>query len=433
MKRIILKSVLSTVAIISFLIFGACDKVSLNDDFTRLEDVSSNTNLDSTPIYSTDDITKEPIEITIDDTQKEPDPLPNPIDPPNPVVQVSTTTSTSAKLPIEEEIIETFPIEKDVNVNEITSEEETLETTNIIEEITFEDFKYEILGETITDVYMRLSPSKDGTIIRTISKGKEIFIANSSINGFTPIIYGSDFGYVWSDYLKFSTFEIIAKEDSFLEISNEKVNVSKGESFKLYKNSQGEYLNDNFKIVTLNSNFVTKSEYLMLFKDSAEKELVASFSTLYSHSEYYATKAYNINLCCEEVSVIIPNGEDFNWHKIVGNTGKAEGYKQANVFSGGQVVKGYGGGVCQVSTTIYGCVRQLNLPVIERHPHGMPVQYVDWYKGEDASVDDIGGFNFIWNNNTGYDILINAYTSTIPDNDIDHQGMLTIEFYKLIY
>lgn len=144
-------------------------------------------------------------------------------------------------------------------------------------------------------------------------------------------------------------------------------------------------------------------------------------------------RCYNIDLACSEASVIIPKGEDFNWHVIVGNTNKDDGYKLANMYSGGKLVQGYGGGVCQVSTTIYGCVRALNLPTKELHHHGLPVDYVDWDNKEDAAVDDIGGFNFIFTNTTGDDIEIKAYTTEIEENELKERGLLTVEFYKLIY
>ena len=351
------------------------------------------------------------------------------------IIQTDTSVSaTSEENDETPEIVtsetEKIPTEKDA---EETTEVSTLEELPTTEEVNMNDFCYEIIGETLTDVYIRLSPSKYGSILKTISKGQKIFIANSSINGFTPAISDGEYGYIYEGYVSISVFEYIATDDTTYSINDTLQTVTKGDSIKVNKDSQGRNIDKNLNVITLSDEFLPKRDYLMLMKDSAKKEIVASFSTLYSLSDYYATKAYNINLCCSEVSTVIPKGEDFNWHKIVGNTGYAEGYKQANVFSGGKVVKGYGGGVCQVSTTIYGCVRALNLPVIERHAHGMPVQYVDWYKGEDASVDDIGGFNFIWNNNTGYDILINAYTSTVPENDIDHQGKLTVEFYKLVF
>ncbi len=181
-----------------------------------------------------------------------------------------------------------------------------------------------------------------------------------------------------------------------------------------------------------NLNFLKRQQYLLSNLDKTKLDLVTSFSTLYSLEETYETKGFNIDLCAHEVTTVIPNGYNFNWFEIVGNTGKDEGYKVANTFLNGKVVPGYGGGVCQVASTIYNCVLQMDMKVIERHAHGLPVSYVDWYNEKDATVGDIGGPNLIFNNNLGYDIYIKAYVSTVPDNEIKYQGMLTVEFYRII-
>ena len=56
------------------------------------------------------------------------------------------------------------------------------------------------------------------------------------------------------------------------------------------------------------------------------------------------------------------------------------------------------------------------------------------YSGKDASVSDVGGgFNFIFENTTDYDIYIKAYVDVDKKQTIDKQGVLTVEFYKIIY
>jgi len=410
------------------------ENISKEETSSNVEEITTKTDSDAT-IYrynsdetSTEDFTEVIPKSTTDyqeDEETTEEILTDIIQPNTSVSDIPEENDESHKITTSD--TQRIPTEKDAEET-ITEEDE-----NVIEKVNMDDFLYEVVGETLTNVYVRLSPSIEGSVLKTLSKGKEIFIANSSINGFTPVISDGEYGYIYESYVSASIFEYVAINDTTYSVNGNIKAIAKGYSINVNRDSQGRNIDKNSNIIILSEDFLPKRDYLMLIKDSAKKEIVASFSTLYSLSDYYATKAYNINLCCGEVSVVIPNGEDFNWHKIVGNTGYAEGYKQANVFSGGKVIKGYGGGVCQVSTTIYGCVRALNLPVIERHAHGMPVQYVDWYKDEDASVDDIGGFNFIWNNNTGYDIWINAYTETIPENDIDHQGKLIVEFYKLVF
>lgn len=139
---------------------------------------------------------------------------------------------------------------------------------------------------------------------------------------------------------------------------------------------------------------------------------ITSFSTYYPTSKQYEARCFNIALCSAEIDgTVIKNKEDFNWAKIVGNTNQKEGYKLADVYISGKKKKGYGGGVCQVASTIYNCALNLNMEIIERHKHGLPVSYVDYNGGKDAAVGDIGGPNLIFKNNLGFDILITVKNS----------------------
>lgn len=315
-----------------------------------------------------------------------------------------TESATLIQIPIEKyEVITEAPVDKD-----------PLSDTTII----IHKFK-----ATTTDVVnFRSTPSTtEANILTTLNPGTEIFITNiESTDGFlSALLPDETSGFISEDFVDIKSNEFFNKETR--------------DSLTLYYNENDELVNEEGFIQVIHENLISKEEFLNYIKDSCEKELVSTFTTYYSMEEIYAGKAFNINLACEEVSVVIPSGSDFNWHTIVGNTNVNEGYALANVYAGGKTVQGYGGGVCQVSTTIYGCVRQMGLTIRERHSHGMPVSYVNWYNDEDASVDDIGGFNFIFTNDKDYDILIDASTSIDETRDIKEQGVLTVNFYKLIY
>ena len=102
--------------------------------------------------------------------------------------------------------------------------------------------------------------------------------------------------------------------------------------------------------------------------------------------------------------VIVKNGEEFSFNDTVGNPSPDEGYEKAGIFVGGKKSKGYGGGNCQISTTLYDAVLKVKgLKVTERHEHGKEVGYVE--KGKDATVvyDEL---DLKFKNNTGYDIKI---------------------------
>lgn len=113
----------------------------------------------------------------------------------------------------------------------------------------------------------------------------------------------------------------------------------------------------------------------------------------------------NISLTASFINgTIVKNGDTFSFNDVAGNPTPDRGYEKAGVFVDGKKVKGYGGGNCQVSTTIYNAALRVdNIEIVERHEHGMPVGYVKM--GEDSTVayDDL---DLKFKNNTGFDIKI---------------------------
>ena len=99
---------------------------------------------------------------------------------------------------------------------------------------------------------------------------------------------------------------------------------------------------------------------------------------------------------------IIPPGEIFSFNETVGPVTRERGFTYAPIISGGQVVPGIGGGLCQLASTLYNAVLEAELEVIERTPHSRPVGYVP--RGKDATVS--GYIDFKFRNNTGKFILL---------------------------
>lgn len=116
---------------------------------------------------------------------------------------------------------------------------------------------------------------------------------------------------------------------------------------------------------------------------------------------------HNLWLACSRLNgKIINPGETFNWFRDHGPASAARGYKEATVYQGTLSVPGYGGGVCQVSTTIYQAARNVGLEMVERHIHNKPVSYTKW--GNDATVS-YGAQNLIIRNNKWYKIKLVTY------------------------
>jgi len=104
-------------------------------------------------------------------------------------------------------------------------------------------------------------------------------------------------------------------------------------------------------------------------------------------------------------SLIMP-GEVLSFNGTVGERTPEKGYKPAPIIVGESVVPGTGGGVCQVSTTLYNAVRRAGLEVVERHMHSMRVSYIE--RGKDATVAwPYSDFKF--RNNTDFPVILKGY------------------------
>ena len=93
----------------------------------------------------------------------------------------------------------------------------------------------------------------------------------------------------------------------------------------------------------------------------------------------------NLKLACKAINgTVLKPGKTFDWYKVVGQATKSKGYKKATIFENGRATSGLGGGVCQVSTTVYQAAKKAKLKIVERHTHSLPVTYTK--KGKDATV-----------------------------------------------
>lgn len=138
--------------------------------------------------------------------------------------------------------------------------------------------------------------------------------------------------------------------------------------------------------------------------DKIFKQTLSKYTTIYDAGN--KSRANNIALACKTINgtIILP-GETFSYNKVLGNTTKEKGYQLGGAYVGGKVVKAYGGGICQVSTTLYNSVLYANLEIVERYNHSYAVSYVP--AGRDATVS-YGGKDFKFKNNRKYPIKIVA-------------------------
>ena len=112
-------------------------------------------------------------------------------------------------------------------------------------------------------------------------------------------------------------------------------------------------------------------------------DVLGTFSSDFSTSSN--DRAHNIKLACSKIDgYVLAPGEEFSYNTVVGDRTLEAGYKMANVYVGSEVQPGIGGGICQVSSTMFSAVVFADLEVTERRNHSLPVSYVPM--GQDATV-----------------------------------------------
>ena len=229
--------------------------------------------------------------------------------------------------------------------------------------------------------------------------------------------------------------EKIESNTAFIEIPvinkiPDEINLEKIRS-EIYKEAQDAYITEDPLTVHPNINGVDfaisideakeilkedKEEYIIPLKitiadktisdlgEEAFPNILGTFTTRYDASN--KNRSNNITLASEKINgtVILP-GETFSYNQIVGKRTIDAGYKEAGAYAGGKVIQEVGGGICQVSSTLYNAVIYANLEIVDRSNHYFQTSYVD--AGRDATVS-WGTVDFKFKNNREYPIKIDA-------------------------
>ena len=157
----------------------------------------------------------------------------------------------------------------------------------------------------------------------------------------------------------------------------------------------------NLPVITIDPKITTQN---ILTELAINGELGAYSTSLENKEE---NTIYNIKLTSEVINGILvkPQGI-FSFNKYVGPAEKADGYKESTIIANGVFVNGYGGGICQVSSTLYNAALLANLPIVERYNHsvyGEATKYVPL--GQDAAI--FYGFKDLeFKNNSDHTIVI---------------------------
>ncbi len=146
---------------------------------------------------------------------------------------------------------------------------------------------------------------------------------------------------------------------------------------------------------------------------SKVKDVLGSYSTSFATSGVERSANVENGARLINGAVIYP-GEEFSTYELVSPYTYANGYYPAGSYVGGRVVDSMGGGICQVSTTLYNAVLLSELEITERHNHSMIVGYVS--PSSDAAIAESAGKDFRFINNTDYPIYVEGVTT--PDKQV---------------
>lgn len=253
-----------------------------------------------------------------------------------------------------------------------------------------------------------------------------------------------------SEKLKKQLEEVIKKEENreiiipVNEITPEEINIEKIYN-EIKKDAQNAYISQEPLEVHSHVNGVDfaislgeaknilkeqKEEYVIPLKitipeitlndlgEEAFPQMLGTFSTTYNTSNQ--NRITNLELASEKIdgTIILP-GETFSYNQVVGERTIEKGYKEAAVYAGGKVVDGIGGGICQLSSTLYNSVLYANLEITSRSNHRFLTSYVT--AGRDATVS-WGTIDFCFKNTRSYPIKI---TSEVKN------GVVTTSIYGI--
>lgn len=237
---------------------------------------------------------------------------------------------------------------------------------------------------TVSAVYMRSEPRNGTAIVCTIPENAAIEQIAQNGNWY-QVSYNGKTGYIYKKFLK-QAGETEAPTQQPQENTSQPSNTA-----------------DN-----TTANTTTEDEEF--------SDVLGSKTTYYNTS--VKGRSTNIRLAAEAIDgTVLQQGETFSLNGVVGRRTAAKGYQNAIIFQNGKQVEGLGGGVCQVSSTVYGAVLYADLQVTERSSHQFQVSYTP--VSQDAAVY-YGSQDFQFVNDTDNPIKIAADASN---------GSLTVTIY----
>ncbi len=257
-----------------------------------------------------------------------------------------------------------------------------------------------------SNINLRSGPStNDGIILKIPINSNVEYLGESGL--WYNVKYNSKQGYVSKQNVlktedtviaaeKYITTENLSLKAGILKSSKKLIIIPKGKSVSLIS-KHGEY----YKVQYGSTKGYVSSKYLI---NSGSQEELGEYSTKFKLSE--ANRAFNIQRASNAIDnkVVLP-GETFSFNSTTGPRSYKTDYKEAKAILNGKFVPSPGGGVCQVSSTLYNALLNSKLKIVERHPHSVPVSYVPFGKDATVSFDTL---DLKFKNNYSFPVYIKS-------------------------
>ena len=248
-------------------------------------------------------------------------------------------------------------------------------------------------------------------------KDKNLFQKNSLIEGNKITELDAQITY---DENQLLAFEEKVKESFNVAPKNAEVTVNSGK-VSIKDEVIGKSIDENELhkklLENINGNVDEEKTIEIVLKDTQPKikaeDLKKITGKISEYSSSYVNtgdgRVKNMQIAAETVSgTIIMPGEEFSYNELIGDTTPDKGYEKANTYVGDEIVPDYGGGICQVSTTLYRAVMRANIRSTERMNHSMIVSYSE--PGLDATVAN-GYIDYKFVNTYDFPIYIQGYVN----------------------
>ncbi|MGG0902701.1 VanW family protein [Bacillus subtilis] len=259
----------------------------------------------------------------------------------------------------------------------------------------------------ITGLFLLAQPSEPQDSLTVTQQGRTIATVNRE--DFTMPLPGTPM----VDYEKYSKFIKQLDQKVYREPKNAVLNdhgsiVPGRVGYKLYQQAFMEKFYAYFygqgpsKIEVPEMNIYPKVDSELLAHISTQQ--LGQYVTYFNSSN--KSRSHNISLSAKAIDnhVVFPN-ETFSFNQVVGMRTRNKGYKSAPIIVKGELSEGVGGGICQVSSTLFNAVDRAGLQIVQRYSHTRSVPYVP--PGRDATVS-WGGPDFRFQNQYNQPILIRA-------------------------